>query len=156
MGMEQAWLLPAIPAAGFVVVAFFHRLLPRQGDWVAILGMLSVVVIGAVLALDFQGSFSHGVFEPGLDNEYNFEWASISDVLRIDFSTYVDAITVVMITVVSVVALMVMVYSVGYMHGEARYGWYFSLLSFFTAAMLLLLVSTIGHETLYPLGVDVW
>ena len=46
-----------------------------------------------------------------------------------------------MITVVTIVALMVMVYSVGYMRGEARYGWYFALLSFFTAAMLLLVVS---------------
>ena len=141
MGMEQAWLLPAIPAAAFVVVALFNRFIPRHGDWLAILGMLAVVVIGAAVALDFQGSFDHGVFSPGLEHEYNFEWASIGDVLRIDFSTYVDAITIVMVTVVSFVALMVMVYSVGYMRGEARYGWYFALLSFFTAAMLLLVIS---------------
>ncbi len=147
MGMEQAWLLPAIPVAAFVVVALFNRLIPRRGDWLAILGLLAVVVIGAAIALDFQGSFDHGVFAPGLDNTYSFEWSVIGDalrggeVLRIEFSTYVDAITVVMIAVVSIVALMVMVYSVGYMHGEARYGWYFALLSFFTAAMLLLVIS---------------
>ena len=40
-----------------------------------------------------------------------------------------------MSAVVSIVALMVMVYSVGYMHGEQRYGWYFAVLAFFTAAM---------------------
>ena len=70
--MEQAWLLPAIPVAAFVVVALFNGLIPRRGDWLVILGMLSVVVIGAVIALDFQGSFDHGVFAPGLDNVYSF------------------------------------------------------------------------------------
>ena len=141
MGMEQAWLLPAIPAALFVVVALFGRLIPRQGDWLIILGMAASVVVGALVMLDFQSFVTGGVFEPGGENRYAFAWAAIGDVLAIDFSTHVDAITVVMIAVVTVVALMVMVYSVGYMKGEPRYGWYFALLSFFTAAMLLLVVS---------------
>ncbi|MCY4640804.1 MAG: NADH-quinone oxidoreductase subunit L [Chloroflexi bacterium] len=139
--MEQVWLLPAIPAALFVVVALFGRLIPRQGDWLVILGMAATLVIGAVVILDFQSFVVGGVFEPGGENHYAFAWAAVGDALAIDFSTHVDAITVVMITVVTVVTLMVMVYSVGYMHGEARYGWYFALLSFFTAAMLLLVVS---------------
>ncbi len=139
--MEQVWLLPAIPAALFVVVALFGRLIPRQGDWLVILGMAATLVIGAVVILDFQSFVVGGVFEPGGENHYAFAWAAVGDALAIDFSTHVDAITVVMITVVTVVTLMVMIYSVGYMHGEARYGWYFALLSFFTAAMLLLVVS---------------
>ncbi len=141
MGMEQAWLLPAIPAALFVVVALFGRVIPRQGDWLIILGMVAALVVGVAVILDFQQFFEGGVFVPGGENQYGFEWAAIADVLAIDFSTHVDSITVVMITVVTIVALMVMVYSVGYMRGEARYGWYFALLSFFTAAMLLLVVS---------------
>ena len=139
--MEQAWLLPAIPAALFVVVALFGRVIPRQGDWLIILGMVATLVVGVAVILDFQQFFEGGVFVPGGENQYGFEWAAIADVLAIDFSTHVDSITVVMITVVTIVALMVMVYSVGYMRGEARYGWYFALLSFFTAAMLLLVVS---------------
>ena len=141
MGMEQAWLLPAIPAALFVVVALFGRVIPRQGDWLIILGMVAALVVGGAIILDFQQFFEGGVFVPGGENQYGSAWAAIADVLAIDFSTHVDAITVVMITVVTIVALMVMVYSVGYMRGEARYGWYFALLSFFTAAMLLLVVS---------------
>ncbi len=141
MGMEQAWLLPAIPVALFVVVAFFGRFLPREGDWLVIGGMAATLVLGLLVIADFQGYFEGSAFAPAGENHYAFEWAAIADVLAIDFSTYVDSVTVVMIAVVTVVALMVMVYSVGYMHGEARYGWYFALLSFFTAAMLLLVVS---------------
>lgn len=142
MGMEQAWLLPAIPAVIFAFVALFNRMLPHRGDWIAILGMAAVVVLGFLVLLDFQSSFSDGVFDPANGSHvYSFDWIDISDVLLVQFSTYIDSIAVLMITVVSIVTLMVMVYSVGYMQGEQRYGWYFALLSGFSAAMLMLVTS---------------
>ena len=141
MGMEQVWLLPAIPAALFALLALFNRAMPRGGDGLAILGMLTVVVLGLLVLLDFQSAFEGGLFAPGVDHVYAFEWARIGTSLLIEFSTYVDGITVLMIVVVSVVTLMVMLYSVGYMKGEPRYGWYFALLSGFSAAMLMLVTS---------------
>ena len=39
------------------------------------------------------------------------------------------------------VALMVAFYSMSYMHGEPRYGWYFGALSLFVTAMLMLVLS---------------
>ena len=141
MGMEQVWLLPAIPAAIFALLALFNRAMPRGGDGLAILGMLAVVVLGLLVLLDFQSAFEGGVFAPGADHVYAFEWARIGNSLLIEFSTYVDGITVLMIVVVSVVTLMVMLYSVGYMKGEPRYGWYFAMLSGFSAAMLMLVTS---------------
>ena len=141
MGMEQVWLLPAIPAALFALLALFNRAMPRGGDGLAILGMLTVVVLGLLVLLDFQSAFEGGLFAPGGGHVYAFEWARIGTSLLIEFSTYVDGITVLMIVVVSVVTLMVMLYSVGYMKGEPRYGWYFALLSGFSAAMLMLVTS---------------
>ena len=136
MGMEQAWLLPAIPAAVFVVVALFHRLIPRQGDFLAIFGMAAVTVLSLLTIIDFQD---------GGDNVFTREWLNIGgdagSVLLIEISTYYDSITAVMVAVVSIVTLMVMVYSVGYMHGQARYGWYFAALSLFAAAMLALVTA---------------
>ena len=142
MGMEQVGLLPAILAGTFVVVALFNAFLPRRGDWLAILAMLVVIVLGFLVIKDFQTYFVDGHFDPRGENAYSFEWVNIGNgIFQIDVTTWVDSITVVMITVVSIVALMVMVYSVGYMRGEPRYGWYFSLLAFFTAAMLTLVIS---------------
>ena len=140
--MEQVWLLPAIPAALFALLGLFHRLLPRRGDFLAILGMAAVVALALAVLLDFQGSFAGGLFDPGEGNAYRFAWAEIgAGLLLIEFSTWVDGITVLMLAVVAIVTLMVMIYSVGYMHGEARYGWYFALLSGFGAAMLMLVAS---------------
>ena len=51
--MEQAWLLPAIPAAAFVLVALFHNYLPRQGDFIAVgasvLAFLGFLFVAAIL-----------------------------------------------------------------------------------------------------------
>ena len=142
MGMEEAWLLPALPAALFVFLALFSRFLPRRGDVLAILGMAAVVVLGFLVMLDFQDHFSGGAFAPGDGNVNGFEWANIADgLLLIEFSTFVDGIAVLMIAVVSIVTLMVMIFSVGYMRGEQRYGWYFAALSGFAAAMLMLVLA---------------
>ena len=53
----------------------------------------------------------------------------------------VDALTIVMLLVVTVVASMVQIYSVGYMHGDKRYPRYFAYLSLFSAAMLTLVIA---------------
>ena len=142
MGMEQAWVLPAIPATLFVLIALFNGLMPRRGDFLAILGMATVVALVFVIMVDFTSYFHDGHFAPGLENEYNFDWINIGNgFFVIEFSTYVDAITMVMLPVVTIVALMVLVYSTGYMHGEPRYGWYFAVLSLFVAAMLTLVLA---------------
>jgi NADH-quinone oxidoreductase subunit L len=143
MGMEQVWILPAIPVAAFVVISLFSAFIPRRGDFIAVLGMLAVVILVGFVLADFQGAFQQDVFTPRFgSNVFSFDWLNIGDgFFIIEFSTYVDAITMVMLPVVSFVALMVLVYSVGYMHGEQRYGWYFAALSLFVAAMLLLVIS---------------
>ena len=140
--MEEVWVLPAIPFAVFLLVGLFGRVLPRNGDFIAVLGMAAVVVLVGFVLSDFQGAFSGGVFSPGSTNIHAFDWVDIDQgFFIIEFSTYVDAVTMVMLPVVSFVALMVLVYSIGYMRGEQRYGWYFAALSFFVAAMLLLVIS---------------
>ena len=142
VGMQQAWMIPAIPGVIFVIVALFNGLLPRRGDWLVILGGAAVVAIVFMILGDFQHAFVKGVFTPEGRNVFSFDWVNIDHgFFVIPFSTYVDAITMVMLPVVSIVALMVMVYSMGYMHGEARYGWYYAVLSLFITAMLTLVIA---------------
>ena len=143
VGMEDVWILPAIPFAVFILVSFLGRLIPRNGGFIAVLGRTVVVVLVGLVLADFQSAFHDEVFAPiAGGNTYSFDWIDIGDgFFIIEFSTYVDSVTMVMLPVVSFVSLMVLVYSVGYMKGEARYGWYFAALSFFVSAMLLLVIS---------------
>src|SRR4030042_1710442 len=45
--MQEAWLLPAIPAGAFAVLLLLGRYLPRRGDW------LAIAAIAASFALFF-------------------------------------------------------------------------------------------------------
>jgi NADH-quinone oxidoreductase subunit L len=136
MGMEQAWLIPAIPAAAFVVLLLFGKYLPRRGDWLAIgAATASFLLFFPVLSdlLDKLGG-------PGVPGRHGWDWVSFGDFqLRLGFQ--VDQLTIVMLAVVSFVALMVQVYSTGYMRGDPRYGWYFAAMSLFVASMLTLVLA---------------
>ena len=52
-----------------------------------------------------------------------------------------DPLTAVMLVVVTGVSLMVQIYSVGYMHGDAGYARYYAYMSLFTCAMLGLVLA---------------
>ena len=52
-----------------------------------------------------------------------------------------DAVSAVMLLVVTIVGMCVQVYSLGYMHKDERRGWYFAVLSLFSSAMLLLVLA---------------
>ena len=142
LSMDHVWILSAIPAVIFIIVALLGRMIPRGGDFLVVLGGLTLVALVFSMYPGFQAAFHEGHFAPNGANVYAFDWVNIGKgFFIIPFSTYVDAITMVMLPVVTIVALMVMVYSMGYMHGEPRYHWYFAVLSLFIAAMLTLVLA---------------
>jgi len=137
MGMSEAWLIAAIPLAAFTFLLLFGAYLPRRGDWLAIAAIAtSFVLFFPVLAdlldkIDVEGAL------PGRSGWNWIEYAGFK--LRLGFM--VDQITIVMLVVVSFVSLTVQVYSVGYMKGDPHYGWFFTAMSLFAAAMLTLVLA---------------
>ncbi|HLF70774.1 MAG TPA: NADH-quinone oxidoreductase subunit L, partial [Dehalococcoidia bacterium] len=141
VGMEEAWLLPAIPAVAFVIVALLHNYLPRKGDFIAVGASIASFVLFIFVAADLFGQLPAG---PGelTGNLSGFDWMkieSIDFVMRIGFR--VDQLTAVMLCVVSFVGMLVQIYSLGYMKGEPRYGWYYAVLCLFIASMLALVLA---------------
>ena len=132
MSAEWAWLLAVIPACAFLVLALFGHSLPRQGDW---LGVITVTSILAVLIAIFTKTFS---LKLPITNA--IEWTSIGN-FNLSHGIAVDWITLIMLTVIIIVALMVNLFSIGYMRGEPRYSWYFAVLQLFVASMLLLVLA---------------
>ncbi|MBK6562755.1 MAG: NADH-quinone oxidoreductase subunit L [Dehalococcoidia bacterium] len=135
MGAEQAWLLAAIPAGVFFVLAIFGRALPRGGDYlgVAAIGtsfLLSFFVLGDLLSTeDKLGPITASI-----------EWSTIGK-FELRQGIWIDPITVTMFGVITTVALMVNVFSIGYMKGEPRYYWFFAVLQLFVASMLMLVMA---------------
>ena len=140
--MGEAWLIPAIPAAAFVILLLVGKYLPRRGDWLAIGAMATAFVLFFVVLIDLLGEVDKPNFV-GITS--GIEWvrfdlpSGLEFELRLGF--FVDQLAVVMLAVVTFVTLMVMVYSTGYMKDDPRYGWYFAAISMFAAAMLALVLA---------------
>lgn len=59
----------------------------------------------------------------------------------IPMGIYIDPLTAVMLLVVTIVAALVQIYSLGYMHGDPRFARYYAYLSLFTFSMLGLVLA---------------
>lgn len=130
------WWIPALPAIGVL----FHILLgPRVGK--AAVSFVAPGVVGAAFAVSLV-AFAHiWSGPPGLVlHQVLWSWLPVG-ALDVAFALRVDALTAVMILVVTGVGFLIHVYSVGYMHGDPGYVRYFAYLNLFTVAMLLLVMA---------------
>ena len=137
--MEEAWLIPAIPAAAFVILLLVGNYLPRRGDWLAIGAIATSFILFFFVLADLLDNMVGTEFDKAL-GQSGIDWVSFGDFeLRLGFQ--VDQLAIVMLAVVTFISLMVLVYSTGYMKGDPRYGWYFAAMSLFVAAMLTLVLA---------------
>ena len=131
IGIEWAWVIPALSASAFVVVTLFGRWLPMRGAFVSVAAILLGFVLFWFVLADLLAN-GGGTFSAG--------WLVLGDV-SITWGVIVDRLSVTMIGLVTFVALLVQVYSIQYMRGEPRYGWYFAAHALFAAAMLALVLA---------------
>ena len=132
--LALAWLVPVLPLASAAVIAAVGKRLPWGG---AEVGILSV---GAGLALSVAIAWETFT-NPGEPLERAFAWSPLGGGFVLELGMLVDGLTAMMFLLVTLVSLMVHVYSRGYMEGEARFTYYYAMLSLFTFSMLLLVIS---------------
>ena len=129
-------IIALAPLAGCLLAGLFGNRIGRAGAHSAtILG----VAVSAVLSLYVLYGFATGTRAKFDENVYT--WLTMGGV---DFSVgfLVDSLTAMMMVVVTVVSLMVHIYTIGYMHDEAvGYQRFFSYISLFTFSMLMLIMS---------------
>ena len=132
--MEWAWLIPALSFIAFPIIAIFGRFLPGKGSFLAILAIAAGFVLFWFVAMDRIDQGATGV------DIFSHKWFDAGSV-TLTWGIIVDPLTVVMLGLVTFVALMVQVYSLGYMKGDPRFGWYFAVHAFFAASMLALVLA---------------
>jgi NADH-quinone oxidoreductase subunit L len=127
-----AWLIPLVPLLGFVAVLLLTRTLREASAFVAI-GAAAVSFLLSV------GVFLQLLAEPATHIRPMPTWIDVG-ALEVTFDLQVDQLTGVMLLVVTGVGLLVHLYSLGYMHGDARYERFFAYLNLFLASMLILVL----------------
>ncbi len=122
------------PLLGAIIAGLFGRAIGRAGaHWVTILG----VAVSCALSGQVLWQLVHGA--PAFNaNVYTFfEVAKYS--AHIGF--LIDNLTAMMMVVVTFVSLLVHIYTIGYMADDDGYQRFFSYISLFTFAMLMLVMS---------------
>ena len=123
------------PLFAAIVAGLFGRQIGRAGaHWITILAVgLSFVLSVVVL--------KHLYWDGGVAENYSLYTWAVSDGLRMEVGFLVDRLTALMMVVVTFVSWMVHIYTIGYMHDDPGYQRFFSYISLFTFAMLMLVMS---------------
>ena len=135
IGTNWAWVIPALSAGAFFIVFPFRRRLPLQGAPISIAAILLGFVLFWFVLADLLASGTA---------DLSIRWLSVGDT-TLTWGTTVDQISVTMLGLVTFVALLVQVYSLGYMKHGGEYdpglGRYYAVHSLFVAAMLALVLA---------------
>jgi NADH-quinone oxidoreductase subunit L len=137
MMVELLWLVPALPIAGFLVLAIAGRLLSR--------GSVAAVGVGSV-GLAFMAAVAVGIGftgRPASANpfvEHLWSWMSVGG-FTFSISLYLDALSLVMVFVVTSVGFLIHLYSVEFMADEEGYARFFAYMNLFVGAMLVLVLA---------------
>ena len=131
-----------LPLLSFVILIFFNRRLPRRGDFIG------VGILGTAFGISAYIFWSVIVqtYDPAFRIAWDFTWIDLGNVpgvgpLKIKMGVVIDNLTSIMLAMVTLISLLVHIYSTGYMKGDKNYGRYFAFLGIFTFSMLGIILS---------------
>jgi NADH-quinone oxidoreductase subunit L len=130
-------VIAAALAAIAPLVAFFVTLiLTRKRPWLSAGISIAAVSISSLCAVVLL--FKHwGMTEP---LQYTTKWM-ISGSISVPVGVLLDPLSLMMLVIVSGICLLVQIYSIGYMEGDAGFSRYFTFMSLFAWAMISLTIS---------------
>ena len=137
MSRELIVILLVSPFVGFLINGLFGKFLKGNEKLSGGIGALSVLVSFICAIVAFAGVQGGAVLEG--DAGVLYEWIA-GEGFTFNIGFHVDALTTVMLLVITGVGFLIHVYSIGYMHGDAGYTRFFAYLNLFVFAMLVLVL----------------
>src|SRR6476646_9739519 len=136
--LDLAWVIPALPALGAVVLLVFGKRIgePKAG-WIAtaLMGLSFVASAIAFFALRSLHPEARANVSQG------FTWIQ-AGTFRVDFRFLVDPLSSTMTLFVTGVGSLIHLYAIGYMHGDPRFSRFFAYMNLFAASMLVLVLGS--------------
>jgi NADH-quinone oxidoreductase subunit L len=134
--VSAAWLIPALPLFGAVLLLLFGSRMKRAAGSIATAMMAGSFAVGLA-------TFFAVVSQPAAGRAFVqtlYRWIP-SDGFSIAADYRIDPLSLVMILVVTGVGALIHLYSNGYMHGDEREHRYFAYLNLFAFSMLTLVMA---------------
>lgn len=142
MNISYTILIPLIPLTVFLLLGIFNKKIkPAVSGYIGVFGLLASTTLSLYTAYQyfFVTGKVDGVYQTIVDKTV---WMHFTETLHIDMGILIDPISVMMLVVVSVVSLMVNIYSRGYMKGDDGYTKFFAFLGLFSFSMYGLVLAT--------------
>jgi NADH-quinone oxidoreductase subunit L len=142
------WLIPLLPFAGFLLNGILGSRLPRRlvstigllAPFLSFLLVLNAYVLTSISAASCPGCGPVAAVALPYVETFPHPWIAIGG-LHVDFSFFLDPLSLVMLLVVTGVGFLIHIYSVGYMAHEEGYARYFSFLNLFLFFMTVLVLA---------------
>jgi len=126
-------IIPFAPLLAAIVAGLFGRRIGRVGAH-------SVTIFAVLLSFLCSCAVFYDVMQGARFNGAVYTWMTSGGV-RFEIGFLIDPLTTLMMVVVTFVSLMVHVYTIGYMAEDPGYQRFFSYISLFTFAMLMLVMA---------------
>ena len=91
-------LILFLPLVSFIILIFFGKKLPRQGDWVAVGSIVITFFLAVYLFIQMILEY-----DPGVSHGASFSWIDL-DAFKIDLGILVDNLTIIMLLIVTLVS----------------------------------------------------
>ena len=131
------WMIPALPLASAALLALFgSRLSRRVCAWLGVASIGASAVIAILVAAEYLSSApaeGHWV-------QHLWTWINVGD-FQPEIGLYFDAVTLIMVLVVTFVGFLIHLYSVEYMRDDEGFSRFFAYMNLFVAAMLILVLA---------------
>ena len=127
------WLIPAAPFAASLVILSLSNARRKSAAALAVAGQALALAMSMV-------AFAVSMQAPGFRAVQNFTWFTFGEqALRLGF--VLDPLAAAMLVMILLVGLCIFVFSVGYMAEDKNFTRFFAYLSFFSGAMLGLVIA---------------
>jgi NADH-quinone oxidoreductase subunit L len=131
--VTNLWLIPAIPLAAALSILCLKSSLRKGAAALAVLGQIVALILAFI-------AFASTLQVPGWRAFHNFTWFTFGEqTLRIGW--VLDPLAAAMLVMITLVGLCIFVFSVGYMADDKDFTRFFAYLSFFSAAMLSVVIA---------------
>ena len=135
--LSLLWLIPVLPLAGFLVLALSGRYLGHRS--IAVIGTGSAALsalIAILIGIDFIAAPPPGfVFR-----QEAWSWIAVAG-FSPGIGFYLDALSLVMVLVVTVISFLIHLYSTEFMSGDEDYARFFAYMNLFVASMCILILA---------------
>ncbi|MFY9481367.1 MAG: proton-conducting transporter membrane subunit, partial [Ilumatobacteraceae bacterium] len=139
--LENAWLIPVIPAIGFAIIIFFGKKLPMKGSEIGLLSMFASLVLAGGAAMQWIDRVNSGTKEQFIAPVVRtWDWWQIGG-MHFTIGQSIDGLAVIVLVVVAFISTLVQLYSTEYLKGDRRYTHFFAALTLFSAGMLAMVIA---------------